>query len=65
MLVIVVAVGITLAATLGGGGTGPASSTAGPPQLRLAALSTLGRLQAAPAAGRLGPEGCRSRPPRR
>jgi len=57
VLVIVVAVGITLAVTLGGGGTGPASTAGGTPKLRLAALGTLGRLQAVPAAGPLGPEG--------
>ena len=56
VLVILVAVGITLAVTLNGGST--ASSTAGgTPKLKLAALSTLGTLHAAPAAGPAGPEG--------
>jgi hypothetical protein len=54
-VVIAVAVGITLAVTLGGS---QASTTAGgTPKLNLAALSTLGTLQAAPAAGPAGPEG--------
>jgi hypothetical protein len=54
-VVILVAVGITLAVTLGGS---TASSTAGgTPKLKLASLSTLGTLQAAPAPGPVGPEG--------
>jgi hypothetical protein len=54
-VVILVAVGITLAVTLGGN---KASSTAGgSPKLNLASLSTLGTLQAAPAPGPAGPEG--------
>jgi hypothetical protein len=44
------AVGIALAATGGGGSSSP-------PGLKLAGLSTLGTLQPAPSAGRLGPEG--------
>jgi hypothetical protein len=52
---IIAAVGITLAATSGGGG--PARTPGGTPQLSLAPLSSLGKLQAAPAPGRTGPEG--------
>src|SRR5579863_4297686 len=51
------AIGITLAATSGGS---PASSTTvsgGTPALKTAALSTLGTLKPAPAAGPMGPEG--------
>jgi hypothetical protein len=48
------AVGITLAVA-GGGGAAPAAG--GTPQLRLAALSALGILKPAPAAGPRGPEG--------
>ncbi len=56
VVVILVAVGITLAVTLGGSST--ANSTAGgTPKLKLAALSTLGTLHPAPAAGPAGPEG--------
>ena len=46
-------VGITLAVT--GGGSG--SAAGGSPQLKLAALSTLGTLKPAPAPGPAGPEG--------
>lgn len=53
--VILVAVGITLAVTLGGGNS--ANTAGGTPQLKLAALSTLGSLRAAPTAGPTGPEG--------
>ncbi len=56
VVVILVAVGITLAVTLGGGAA--ATNTAGgTPKLKLAALTTLGTLRAAPAAGPAGPEG--------
>ena len=48
------AVGITLAITAGGG---TPASAGGPPQSQLTALSSLGRLQAAPAPGPTGPEG--------
>ena len=52
VVVILVAVGITLAVTLGGG-----STAGGTPKLKLAALTTLGSLRAAPAPGPAGPEG--------
>jgi hypothetical protein len=52
---VLVAVGITLAVTLSGGSA--ASTPGGTPKLRLAALSTLGVLKAAPAPGPAGPEG--------
>jgi hypothetical protein len=55
VVVILVAVGVTLAVTLGGGSSSPTAG--GTPQLKLAALSTLGTLQPAPAAGPAGPEG--------
>jgi hypothetical protein len=54
VVVAAAAVGITLAATGNKGGAGPAAST---PRLRLAALTTLGTLQAAPPPGPAGPEG--------
>jgi hypothetical protein len=53
--VILIAVGITLAVTLGGGK--PATTAGGTPKLNLAALSTLGTLRSAPAPGAAGPEG--------
>ncbi|HEY9241340.1 MAG TPA: hypothetical protein VIP48_05120 [Streptosporangiaceae bacterium] len=55
VLVILVAVGITLAVTLGGSSS--ATTAGGTPKLKLAALSTLGTLRAAPAPGPAGPEG--------
>jgi type II secretory pathway pseudopilin PulG len=55
VVVIIAAVGITLAAT--SGGSSPARTPGGTPQLGLAPLSTLGKLQAAPTPGRTGPEG--------
>jgi hypothetical protein len=55
VVVIIAAAGITLAAT--SGGSNPARTPGGTPQLGLAPLSTLGKLQAAPAPGRTGPEG--------
>ncbi len=48
------AVGITLAVA---GGAGSPAATGGSPQLKLAALSTLGPLRAAPPPGPAGPEG--------
>lgn len=59
-VVILVAVGITLAVTLGGSST-PNNTAGGTPKLKLAALTTLGTLRAAPAPGRPGPRECRSR----
>ncbi len=53
VLAVAAAVGITLAVTSGGS----TAANAGTPQPRLASLSTLGRLEPAPAAGPLGPEG--------
>ncbi len=53
-VVIAAAVGITLAVTSGGG---PSAAGGGTPELRLAALSTLGTLKRAPAPGTDGPEG--------
>jgi hypothetical protein len=53
VVVIGAAIGITLALT--GGGT--TTTSASPPKPKLAALSTLGTLQPAPAPGPLGPEG--------
>ena len=53
IVVAAAAVGITLAAT---GGAPPAASS-GSPQLKLAALSTLGTLRPAPSPGPAGPEG--------
>jgi hypothetical protein len=54
-VVILAVIGITLAVTLGGGS--PAATAGGTPKLKLASLSTLGTLQAAPAPGPAGPEG--------
>jgi hypothetical protein len=54
-VVIVAAVGITLAVTRSGGGSDAAAG--GTPQLKLAALSTLGKLKPAPLPGPSGPEG--------
>jgi hypothetical protein len=54
VLVIAAIIGITLAVTSGGGSS---ASTGGTPELKLAALSTLGALHPAPAPGRAGPEG--------
>jgi hypothetical protein len=54
VVVIAAAVTITLAVA-GGGGSGSAAGRS--PQLRLAALSTLGTLKPAPAPGPAGPEG--------
>ena len=55
-VIVAAAVGITLAVTSGGSGGAPASG-GGSPSLKLAALSTLGTLKPAPAAGPTGPEG--------
>ncbi len=55
VVVILVAVGITLAVTRGGGS--PAATAGGTPKLKLAGLSTLGTVQAASAPGPAGPEG--------
>jgi hypothetical protein len=54
VVVTIAAVGITLAAT--SGGTSPARTPGGSPRLSLAPLGTLGKVQAAPAPGRTGPE---------
>ena len=54
VVVVAAAVGITLAVA-GGGGSAPAAG--GSPQLKLAALSTLGSLKTAAAPGPAGPEG--------
>jgi hypothetical protein len=54
-VVIVAAVGITLAVTRSGGGSDAAAG--GTPQLKLAALSTLGKLKPAPLPGPSGPAG--------
>ncbi len=56
VIAVIAVVGITLAVTSGGGGT-TASTAAGHPALKLAPLTTLGTLQAAPAPGPAGPEG--------
>ena len=53
VLVILTITGITLAVTNSGG---PATARGGTPELKLAALSTLGTLQPAPAPGPSGPE---------
>lgn len=53
VLIAAAAVGITLAVA----GGGPGSAAGGSPQLKLAALSTLGTLKPAPAPGPAGPEG--------
>ncbi len=52
--VIIAAVGITLAVARSGG---PGAAAGGTPKLKLAALSTLGTLRAAPSPGPSGPEG--------
>jgi hypothetical protein len=58
VIAVIAIVGITLAVTSGGGGgTPPASMAGGQPSLKLAPLSTLGTLTAAPAPGPAGPEG--------
>ena len=54
VLVILAITGITLAVT---GGGAPATAKGGAPELKLAALSTLGDLRSAPAPGPAGPEG--------
>ena len=54
VLVVAAAVVITIVATSGGSSS---TSTGGTPSLKLAALSTLGTLKPAPAAGTTGPEG--------
>jgi len=54
VIVIAAAVGVTLAVA---GGGGSRSAAGGSPQLKLAALSTLGTLKPAPAPGPAGPEG--------
>ena len=54
VLVILTSTGITLAVTSSGT---PATARGGTPELKLAALSTLGTLQPAPAPGLSGPEG--------
>ena len=53
-VVVIAAVAIALVVTRNGGG---ASAAGGTPKLKLAALSTLGKLQPAPPAGPPGPEG--------
>jgi hypothetical protein len=63
--IVVVAGGLVIAggiaggivAATGGGGTAGSPPAGGPPAANLAALSTLGTLQPAPAAGAIGPEG--------
>ena len=55
VLVILAITGITLAVT--SGSSAPATAKGGTPELKLAALSTLGTLQPAPAPGPSGPEG--------
>ena len=54
-VVIIAAVGITLAVARTGGGSDAAAG--GTPKLKLAALSTLGKLKPAPLPGPSGPEG--------
>ncbi len=54
-VVIIAAVGITLAVARSGGGSDAAAG--GTPKLKLAALSTLGKLKPAPLPGPSGPEG--------
>jgi hypothetical protein len=54
-VVILAAVGISLAIANSGGGSGAAAG--GTPELKLAALNTLGTLQPAPSPGPAGPEG--------
>ena len=54
VIVVAAAVVITIVATSGGSSS---TSTGGTPSLKLAALSTLGTLKPAPAAGTTGPEG--------
>ena len=56
MVVVAAAVGITLAVT-GGGSSSSGTGSGGTPSLKLAALSTLGSLEAGPASGPTGPEG--------
>src|SRR5713226_3359728 len=53
-VVIIAAVGITLAVTRSGGGSAAAGGT---PQLKLASLASLGTLKPAPSPGSAGPEG--------
>jgi len=55
VVVVIAAVGITLAVITSG--SGPDAAGGGTPQLKLAALSSLGTLNPAPAQGPAGPEG--------
>ena len=57
VIAVIAVVGITLAVTSGGGSTANTSTAGGQPSLKLAPLSALGTLTAAPAPGPAGPEG--------